>query len=498
MQRSFRPPDPRRQRIEELLRHTVSDGTRQFYADGRRVLDGEAELETATNVLFHCAREIESAVRGVFREVVLTDDDRAQLQKAMEDENARRARHGMGLPLREPTHASQVRAIVARLETPARADLEAAWLPFARSSGNSRSAVGLAGLAHRPGLRPSRAMAEQHRATWRAFEELLLALLPHLEQHVVEIIARARALATITAPSDQHVDQLERLPHTYVVRDEFVSNAGPAWLDHLDAAGFFGHPEEAFTRDAVTGTPLLQQWQAGAYLARVGVLPGCQEKFVEIATRVQWPHEPAALELLHAASALALALRSRYTLRLTTWVRERESLTFGSSDIAQFAAALAADGDTTGGIAVIEELLHLDRDPRADDNGLSHDPRTRLDAYHYEQALKAVIPILTERAPRAAFDMSLRLLVAALGATEPPDNVARKSDWSRTWRPSLAHVTRHGHEHVNALVDATRVTALAAAAAEDGLEHVTTALDEAQWTICRRLSLYVAEQVESR
>lgn len=497
MQRSSRAPDPRRQRIEELLRHTVSDGTRQFYADGRRVLDGEAELESATNVLFHCAREIESAVRGVFREVVLTDDDRAQLQKAMAAENTRRARKGNGALLREPTHASQVRAIVARLETPARAELEEAWLAFARSSGKSRTGIGLAGLAHRPGLRPARAMAAQHRATWRAFEELLLALLPHLEQRVIEILARTRALAMINSPNDDHVEELERLPHTYVVRDEFVRDAGPSWLDSLDAAGFFGHPEEAFTRDAVTGTPLLQQWQAGAYLARVGVLPGHQEKFVEIATRVQWPHEPAALELLRVASTLALPLRSRYAVRLATWVREAESLTFGSGDVAQFAAGLAAEGDTNGAIAVIEELLHLDRDPRAD-NGLSRDSRARLDAYHYDHALEAVIPVLVERAPRSGFDMSLRLLVAALEATEPSDNVARKSDWSRTWRPSLPHATRHGHDHVNALVDAVRDTAVAAAATEEGLEHVTMALDEAQWTICRRLSLYVAEQVESR
>lgn len=498
MQRPPRTPDPRRQRIEDLLRHTVSDGTRQFYADGRRVLDGEAELETATNVLFHCAREVESAVRGVFFQVVLTEGDRAKLNNAMDEENRRREWDPRQQLLREPFHAAQVRAIVARLETPARAELEAAWLPFARASGRSRSATGLAGLAHRPGLRPARAMEAPHRAIWRAFEELLLALLPHLEQRVVELLARVTELAAVANPSNGHVRQLDLLPHTYVVRDEFLKRAGPSWLGPLDAAGFFGHPEEALTRDAVTGTPLLQEWQPGTYLARIAMLPQCQEKFVEISTRVAWPHEPAALDLLGAVSVLPLPLRARFSSPLAVWIRDREALTFAGDEIAQFAAALAAEGSTSEAVTIAEALLHLEADPSADPKGFTRNPRTRLDGYHYERAVLSIAPALTKANPGAAFDMLARLLIAGLEATEPQQNHATKNDWSDTWRPVLIRSTTHGHEHLNALVDAIVETAPVAAATAAGFDRVTTTLDTAGWRICRRISLYVATEVHPK
>lgn len=134
-----RPDDRYQLGIEQSLQRLVSDGARQFYRDGCRIIGGAVELETASNMLHHCARELEISVREVLVEV---------LRPAPEA-------HVCGFDDEELAHSDEIRGVVRALGL--RGNIATLWIAVV--TGSDYGGGHLAKLSHRRGLsnRPARA-----------------------------------------------------------------------------------------------------------------------------------------------------------------------------------------------------------------------------------------------------------------------------------------------------------------------------------------------------
>jgi len=185
--------DPRWRKVNRLLGR-AGPGLQQLHRDGCRVVDGELpSLETAVNVLGNCAREIESAVRGLFVDLVVE-----HVAEPPCDERcarcAKKIRH-VG-----DTHRQQIEQVLAALE--------------AHGSGARAGVARAHGPRKRHAPTRARARAPAHaRASgdWRRLEDVMAILLPHLEErphHLAPAVPRARG----TPGTDRYTEWTIGLP----------------------------------------------------------------------------------------------------------------------------------------------------------------------------------------------------------------------------------------------------------------------------------------------
>src|SRR5207302_9865493 len=120
---------PRRRRINELLGR-VGPNLQQFYRDGCRLADATVVLEAGSNTVGNCAREIDSAVRGMFRTVLL--DPPPDRESAVPEEYDEDADDGEDQP-DEPKakHKEQILAIVDVLKLPRDSEVTRGWIRMA-------------------------------------------------------------------------------------------------------------------------------------------------------------------------------------------------------------------------------------------------------------------------------------------------------------------------------------------------------------------------------
>lgn len=472
--------DPRRRKVNRLLGR-AGPGLQQLHRDGCRVVDGELPLEAAVNALGNCAREIESAVRGLFVDLVVEhaaeppcDERCARCEKEI--------RH-VG-----ETHRQQIEQVLAALKL---TDPEIARTWFELTD--------FASITHRRGLEHARPLGPEHRETWRQLEDLLALLLPYLEERLLVMLPRYRTLAELAQPSKADLTRFRRLPNTYRTRREFIDNATPGWFKVLDKGRFFDQPEDAFTWDAQEGTPVPQHWPAVDYLVRMATLPEHQERFVSIFERLDFPHEWAVNDLVKAASSLPPALASRCAVALRRWIDQQTYIFLAARTIAEFAASLGAQGEAASGGDLLRVLLALGPEPppatalSAEEAALhTPEPTSRLRDHEYEVAVTRGLIALADGDAAAAIAVSRELLDQALRYSEEPERVASRRDSSTWWRQSLVDDRgRYSHEFANQLTNAVLASSRALLRSGDLaiIAELVARLENEQWTLFRRIAL---------
>jgi hypothetical protein len=485
---------PRRRRINELLGR-VGPNLQQFYRDGCRLADATVVLEAGSNTVGNCAREIDSAVRGMFRTVLL--DPPPDRDGAVPEEYDEDADDGEDQP-DEPKakHKEQILAIVDVLKLPRDSEVTRGWIRIATGRGGGKG-KGFAKKTHRRALEAIPPLTDEDTTEWGLFEDLLVVVLPHLETRIVELLPRFRALAELPSPTKADRSELRRLPNTPRTRGEFFAHATPGWFRLLDRGHFFDQPQDAFTYDAVTGAAQPREWQAMSYLARMGAHPEHHERFIAVAERVPIPHEWALRELVLVTRGLPVEIAVRLTKRYAGWIRSH-GLFFVADNLADVAAWLGEQGEVEAATELLDALLALDPDPQATAQGpaetdafSSLSPVTRLRGYEYERVVKRGLIPLARLRPREGFDLALGLLVRALELSTREPRLSEKRDSSPWHRPSLTSEPLHSREDaLHVLTNATRDAARLRLTAEGTtLRQVVTALESRGWTLCRRLGL---------
>lgn len=479
-------PDPRRERIAERLRQRVGGNAEDFYRDACRLVEGSLVLEAGSHLLGHCAREIESAVREVLVALLIASSEQKMIAAQTRETKS--------------TQRAEVEEVARRLALPTDAPEVDLWLQLADPRASAKT-KGLHAIAHRHAHRHAPPIDDDIREMWRRFESLLAVLLRELEARFVENLPKIRELAQRAEPGEQSVKDLNKLPNTLVLRTAFYEDATPGWLAKLDEAGFFDEVSRPVV-DVGTGSTYLQPSPAITYLARMLPIPEQSDRVLTIIDRIPIPHEFAERDLLRAAEGLDPDRRRRYARHLVQFIRSQQGLFLLGVEAADFAAALAAAGDTTEAASLLEELLVLRTDPRAaageGENAEWSRPKPigRLDEHDFERAIERGVPALTQADPILAFHVLLPLVEKALEVSERPGLVAEKADLSVFWMPDLSQTPeRYGKVQAALLAQTLRKAALAAVAADPaGFDEVIAALDASGWTVCRRIALDVLDR----
>jgi hypothetical protein len=237
------PAQRRLMRIEGLLQRLIGEGPAALLRDARRLADDGFGLETQAALIWHCAREIESAIHTALNPMAPFDTEA----------NKKRMRAG------------QVEAIIRELELPV-TDPAIVWWKKAK----------LHGLAHRPNLGPPRPFTP---GDWDTFLSALELILGAFEARYQRMIDRLNDLLAMTpAEAGEEAGRLLCIvPPTgqATALQHFFKRADARWLAVLPRCILSNPPGRLYRTDPPGGYNF-PPWHASEYLAKVA--PGASDR----------------------------------------------------------------------------------------------------------------------------------------------------------------------------------------------------------------------------
>lgn len=301
-------------------------GAAAFFSDAVRILQGPppasfvpgaepearagdtlSQLETASHLVGHCMREIESAVRALLISGIALPPKPRKPRKS-------KTKAVAGSPEgQDDKHLRQVRAVIADFGIPVESGPATFWLDLATSS----SKQALARRAHRNNLGPPRPLDDELRKAWDSFVALLDALLDIFEsRYTASVYQRLDTLAAITSPTDAQVSELKRLPYTDATHRYFFRKVtSPEWLPTLRDAGFFDQPPEPVQEEEGVRLP---SWPQADFMARVA--PHHPTVVREIIESVRTNNTQVQRQLVEIAHGLPIDEAVRLVPTILSWV----------------------------------------------------------------------------------------------------------------------------------------------------------------------------------
>lgn len=271
----------------------------------------------------------------------------------------------------------------------------------------------------------------------------------------------------------------------------FDALQSPAWIEPLRAEGFFTKPPAAERDVEWVRFPT---WPESRYLARMADLA----PDTVLTVLLDMPETDNARvkdDVVDAALAMPPGMAARLVPRIVSWAEEPLSILLPVK-IAQLAVRLAE----AGLVAPATELTAALLTPVASDAVQEEDaayrrwpePRSRIRAWDYGEAIKIVVGPLVEADAAGAVTLFAGLLDSAvslrMGDEGPPH------DYSYSWRPAVEDSGQnHARDEVtDLLVEAVRdVGERAVAGGWLPVTDVVAILESHQWRIQHRIALHV-------
>jgi hypothetical protein len=442
---------PRQERIAQRLFAQVGPGPAAFFRDACRLIAEGSTWRSATHLVAHLLREVESAVRSV-------------LEPADADAGS---------------HADKIRAVLTELGI-SHEDLVAEfWLGLAGKDNPQN----LASRAHRYALEAPRPFNDEFLDYVDKVEQVLDAVLERFESNYFEIFERLDDLLATPEPTETHGHRLrQNFPHSEAVAHHFFSNASAAWVGPLHRAGFFAEPPLVQV-DEDAGTVQFPPWPASLFLARIAAhAPG---PVVEAVLAMSGTDNS---RVNHDVVEIAAAVPAAYSTQLVPKVIAALGSRFGVL-IPQRAGFLLAhlcrDGYVESAMDLAGALL----------KGLQagYGPSASLHGYAYGEILRQHVPELVATAGAPA----LALLCATLDEVIRTDTERRSGnpgqDGSPLWRPNIEGYERRSESDLrHALVDAVRDAASSIVESDpSSIADIVAELESHSWLIFRRLALHL-------
>ncbi|MBR7830649.1 hypothetical protein KDK95_30385 [Actinospica sp. MGRD01-02] len=400
--------DPaRRARILQRL-DQIGPGPKANYETLCALLDAPERFPSASMLIHHMVRELESALREVLREAPARD--------------AQGGDEGTG----NENHRREIEAIAATLSLDA--DVVTAW----------RFIVGRQhGWAHRHNLQEPDPVDQEVLDRVTRLEWVFDRVLEALADRYGLVHRRLRELLEVENPTKEHAAKLRRdFPQDPLTQEEFFENAGLEWLGPLHSAKAFTNPPDVVIEgDKYVSFPY---WPAIAYLRRMAQLVGPRTdapreeetakahstacaKIVEIAKGVPATSNPRiGAELALIAQAVGPARAAKLAPRLVSALNEPYVI---AVDVyADVAAALAAVGEHAGGSQILRAVLALGA------AGEDRVPQPVMGDWEFAEVLRTHLPALTDAMGVKALEMFARML----------DEAAGEAALARIWLPRVA------------------------------------------------------------
>jgi hypothetical protein len=418
----FQFRDPRQQRIYDRLSSLVAAGPARFWRDACAIMEGETGvvLDSASHIVGHLLREIESAIRDVLEQLVpSTSWPSRELDKA---------------------HFGEISAILAALDVdPEKESWAKIWLSTSTRAGAFR----LDQIAHRKSLELPRPVDSEFRRLWDQMGDIFDVVLDRFETKYLKVFEALDRLLKKPKPTNSDLEELKlHIPNNYVARSYFFEKLRYGdWLLPLKSYGFFDDPPGR-ERDQETDRWVSPMWPQLRYLARMAeVIPQAIHEIVMGMPDTDNASVNADLAEAATAKAMPAPLAADLSPRVLAWIESAAGL-FDPERLSAFIVRLAGEGQAQAGLRVAQSLLALEADPHATAAAaqgklyLSPGPQARLSEAEYQAVARSCIPALVKSAAMPTLEWLSTLLDDAISLSQRPD-ATDAWDMSRWWRPAI-------------------------------------------------------------
>ncbi|MBX6361670.1 MAG: hypothetical protein IRZ03_16520 [Acidobacterium ailaaui] len=462
----FRFSDPRQRRIYEELKEVVGPGPAAFFRDACWLMTNPGQLQSTAHLVAHLLREIESALRTLFRPVV----------------------ERKGSPEHSRSHKDEIRIILQSIGITEDAPEARAWFELAEK---------LHGLAHRRGLDAPRTLGEISDLREKSQVLLDVLLRAFRERFLTWLHVLDELLAKPQPTKDDVTRVAQEVPNNAVTRGYFFDRLeNPEWFEPLREKGFFRHPSQP-ERNEEEGTIRFPPWPEARYLARMALH---KPELVAVIIQEMDDTDNAAVltDLVDALLAMPPDVSARLVEKAARWAESPYLLL--PDKLGQLISHLAKGRKTEEAITIARVLLDILPDPGQQqvaeaDEPCRHppEPRARFDTRHYEEILNKHYPELVRAAGLPALKLLCDLLDKAIRLSRRRDDDQGPEDYSVIWLPAIEdHPQNLGHTIKDALVTAVRDAAeLVVRSGRVTVGKVVSALERKRWKVFQRLALHV-------
>lgn len=497
----FRSDDSKQKgRIHEGLR-LISPAAAAFYQDACRIMEMEEPFESATHLVGHLIREIESSLRWALEPYKLDSQ-----QKKVETRDARALLEKAGVSKSDPlpkawlefmktlgaSHKEDIKALLRGLEIPESDPTAVGWLKLAGEFHD---------WAHRDNLEPPRPMDQKFRKFWDQTTEIFSVVLEKLVSQYLNSFNFLDELLNLKAPTKKDAKKLRlNVPNNSATYGYFFHRLNnPAWLPLLRSQKVFDRPMEPIYERRGDGYLVsYPSWPQSRYLARMAASSdvAVRELVVKIALSIQTDNISIHQDLLDVANALPATWAAAVAKHESAWIAKKTRLDgLLPEKIGGLLAHLSEGSQVKPAIALARATLAVLPNPRAHEENdklwsWHREPVSRLGGWYYGRVLQLSLPALVRAGGLEAVEMFCDLLETAINLYQEHSPLEDTDDHSDTWRTDVEY---RNHDDVkDYLVSAVVKSVEQIARTEQGqMPVLVTTLEARPWRVFKRITLYL-------
>ena len=396
---------------------SIGPGPASFYKDACRIMEADPPFETATHLVGHCLREIESALRKVLLGIAST-------QSPPPEKGGN-------------NHEREIRFILRTLDVPEADPVTHLWLRLVEQ----QEQYGLHTWAHRHHLAEPRPLDDEFVRQWQDMHTLFDRLVDLLEAHYLfaHQLIDLRVLDETIPPAARVSFLRESIPQNDVSLRYFFGGIGKLqtaeWLIPLHNAGYFRHPP-APVFDARTQTTSLPPWPASQYLVQIAnVVP---QQVCEVILAIP-PSENVHVcaDCLDAACQMPAAIAQQLVPRAISWL-DLSYQWLLPEKAGALITHLAQGGESDAALGLFAAFL--DRFPHL---------RSTYDPWNYARILRQALPVLLTSVGLHVVVLLADRLGECLSSDETDNAIAYR--YSSSWRPMIETIGEERMEEMGGI-----------------------------------------------
>ena len=423
----------------------MGPGPAAFFRDACQMYNDpdHQHLETATHLIGHCLREVESAVRALLLPQSYTPPNKSSQKKAVAaPSGVSNGKAQSSTPPGSPAsgiHEAQVYAVLSEYGIGLDTDVARAWLELTDRSLDR----GLHRLAHRINLEHPRSLDDDYQLQYERTLMVLEGVTGRFEERFADLVKAVEPILQQETPTPAYLKLLrEKVPNNPATLQYLFSKIHHVgWLEALWREGFFKRPPGASTNRSGGQLQYVPWPQADLLLRLAAAKPALT---VEIICNTQTSNPAIVVTFLQALLTLPAGEAAKAAEPVLDWAENipevRDNMFFPD-----FVAVFARAGEISAAVTLARLLLAPAPDD-APDAGERYDRgRAALIFEHHLSALR-------EASPEAHYEV-----VAEVFKRLVEFGPASGSSW---YRPSVApHINGMSLEFRDVVLDATRDSA---------------------------------------
>jgi hypothetical protein len=434
------PNDDEVARLLRLMGGMLADA----YVDACEIIAEQPRHRTASHLVGHLAREIDSGLRKLLM-AMLPSDRQNNLLKLRRDRP----------DSYDPPRRNVIDEICAFLRVPEEAEVPRTWRNLVWHH-----------RAHRNALQVPRVVDDAFLMSWNDFVYVILMVGRGFEASYLAAVPVIDQLAAIEHPTTDDCERLRnQIPQSNVSLERFFAAAGSGWFAQLRKAHYFAAADPLSPNS--DGLVSYVQWPPGPYLARVAAEPAYAADVVSVFEALDTDNPHAGESAADVALVAPPVLAARLAPKLAQFLQSDGQWSLPSKAL-QVAARLAAESQPAAALVILEALIPIP------DRGSRHSRFLPLESLAHAYADLGVDIV--------------RLLADRLCAADDDQNNKIDLRYSHIWRPSISK-NRYGDSR-DEILSALRDAAVAVAGSI-GVATVVEVLDGYEPTLFSRIALYL-------